>query len=379
MKIQLKLKLAIILVSISLLTSILYGVDKFTSTNPADAASIRIGLSDKDSSSCQECLKNGVFFNSGCKKCEQDGVVFIASVGKDRFYNLGWSDNDGMYHGNESCSGITNFEKIESSKNDTFWIEITKNNLELSSIIYSDANFSTIVDSTSINLCSNPTDLKFIRISNEDGKPSSNGGLIAGHIDDFKIITTENSKNSPELIFSTTFDECKNKSCNDTWTLQNSKNNFINIDDNVFQYLSTISGINDYAHMEVNTKIPDNSWILQFKFHISELVPHPMGKGVLNIEPEIRKLVFALPSLVFPFISLIIAKNEKSSLLGMLIIVSGIAIISGFLYSSFVSIENNETFDSYRIIQLSITIITGILILLLGMRKIKNLGVIEKK
>ena len=79
MKIQLKLKLAILLVSISLLTSILYGVDKSTSNNPDDAASIRIGLSDTDSSSCPECLKNGVFFNSGCKKCEQDGVVFMVT------------------------------------------------------------------------------------------------------------------------------------------------------------------------------------------------------------------------------------------------------------------------------------------------------------
>ena len=55
-----KLEIAIILIGISLFSSILFGVDKITSENPGDAASIRIGLSSIDSSSCKICSEGGI-------------------------------------------------------------------------------------------------------------------------------------------------------------------------------------------------------------------------------------------------------------------------------------------------------------------------------
>jgi len=122
----LKLKIAIILVGISLFSSILYGTDKITSENPSDAASIKIGLSSIDSSSCKICSEGGIFYDSGCKRCIQDGVVLTAHVANDRFYGLGWSNDDGMYYGDEMCEGSKNFPNANTNENDTYWIEIIK-------------------------------------------------------------------------------------------------------------------------------------------------------------------------------------------------------------------------------------------------------------
>lgn len=369
MKIQLKVKLAIILVSISLLTSVLYGVDKFTSNNPADAASIRIGLSDKDSSSCQECLKNGIFFNSGCKKCEQDGVVFMVNVGKDRSYSLGWSNNHGMYDGDKNCDGKINFKNLKSNENQTFWVELVKNDLELSSTIYSDSNFSKIIDSVSTKMCSNPTEMKYVRISNEDGKPTANGGVITGFIDNIEIsnISTNLNKKT-ESIFFENFDECIDESCSNSWILQNSKNLSINPSEKIFQYYSKVSGTNDYAHSELNEQKLNNSWNMKFKLHISELIPHPLGKGIINIQPDLRQLFFGIPSLFLPVIGFLLSKHQSSKSLGIIILLSGIIIFFGIFYS----ILNNQTHSNIDMIQLSIILPVNVLILLLGIRKIQK-------
>ena len=237
-----KLEIAVILIGISLFFSILYGVDKITSENTSDPASIYIGLSSIDSSSCKICSEGGIFYDSGCKHCIQDGVVLITHVANERFYKLGWSNDNGMYYGDKMCEGSKNFPNANTNENDTYWIEIIKDELELKSNIYTDDNFSNLYDSTSITMCSNPTNLQHIRISNEDGKPAGNGGKLFGYIDDIKIYSEKiDSKNYDNNIFSTTFDKCTNKSCNDKWVLHNTERIFVEPQQHL-QFISEVPG-----------------------------------------------------------------------------------------------------------------------------------------
>ena len=367
-----KLKIAIILVGISLFSSILYGTDKITSENPSDAASIKIGLSSIDSSSCKICSEGGIFYDSGCKRCIQDGVVLTAHVANDRFYGLGWSNDDGMYYGDEMCEGSKNFPNANTNENDTYWIEIAKDGLELKSNIYTDANFSKLYDSTSITMCSNPTDLQYVRVSNEDGKSSGNGGKLFGYIDDIKIYNKKiSSKNYDKAVFSTTFDECANKSCNNKWFLQNSERIFVESEKQHLQFLSAVTGTNDYAHFTLDTILPD-SWTMRFKLYIDNLEPHPGGKGFLGIEPTDRQLIFGIPSFVLPFISYMISREISSKFLGSLIVVSGIIILIGITINLGSLIQNLDSTDITHIIKFSIIIIIATFLIILGSWKIKK-------
>ena len=367
-----KLKIAIILVGISLFSSILYGTDKITSENPSDAASIKIGLSSIDSSSCKICSEGGIFYDSGCKRCIQDGVVLTAHVANDRFYGLGWSNDDGMYYGDKMCEGSKNFPNANTNENDTYWIEIAKDGLELKSNIYTDANFSKLYDSTSITMCSNPTDLQYVRVSNEDGKPSGNGGKLFGYIDDIKIYNKKiSSKNYDKDLFSTTFDECANKSCNNKWFLQNSERIFVDSQKQHLQFLSAVTGTNDYAHFTLDTILPD-SWTMRFKLYIDNLEPHPGGKGFLGIEPTDRQLIFGIPSFVLPFISYMISREISSKFLGSLIVVSGIIILIGITINLSSLIQNLDSTDITHIIKFTIMIIIATFLIILGSWKIKK-------
>jgi hypothetical protein len=368
----LKLKIAIILVGISLFSSILYGTDKITSENPSDAASIKIGLSSIDSSSCKICSEGGIFYDSGCKRCIQDGVVLTAHVANDRFYGLGWSNDDGMYYGDEMCEGSKNFPNANTNENDTYWIEIAKDGLELKSNIYTDANFSKLYDSTSITMCSNPTDLQYVRVSNEDGKPSGNGGKLFGYIDDIKIYNKKiSSKNYDKAVFSTTFDECVNKSCNNKWFLQNSERIFVESQKQHLQFLSAVTGTNDYAHFTLDTILPD-SWTMRFKLYIDNLEPHPGGKGFLGIEPTDRQLIFGIPSFVLPFISYMISREISSKFLGSLIVVSGIIILLGLMINLGFVIQNLYSVNIMDTIKFPTIIVITVFLIILGCSKIKK-------
>ncbi len=369
------LKIAIILVTISLFSSILFGVDKITSENPSDAASIKIGLSSIDSSTCKICSEGGIFYDSGCKRCVQDSIVLTVPVSNERFYGLGWSNDNGMYYGDEKCDGSKNFSIVNTNENDTYWIEIIKDELELKSNIYSGGNFSELYDSTSITMCSNPTNLQYIRVSNEDGKPSGNGGKLFGYIDDMKIYNKKiSSENYDKAVFSTTFDECTNKSCNNKWVLQNPERIFVGSQKQHLQFLSELTGTNDYAHFTLDTILPD-SWTMRFKLHIDNIEPHPNGKGLLNIEPTYGQLIFGIPSLVLPFISYMISREINSKFLGSLIVVSGIIILIGMIVGSGSLIQNLDNVDVIRAIKFTIITIIATLFIILGSWKIKKYAI----
>ena len=366
------LKIAIILVAISLFSSILFGVDKITSENPSDAASIKIGLSSIDSSTCKICSEGGIFYDSGCKRCIQDGIMLTVPVSNDRFYELGWSNDNGMYYGDEKCDGSKNFSIVNTNENDTYWIEIIKDELELKSNIYSGSNFSELYDSTSITMCSNPTNLQYIRVSNEDGKPSGNGGKIFGYIDDIKIYNKKiSSKNYDKAVFSTTFDECANKSCNNKWFLQNSERIFVESQKQHLQFLSAVTGTNDYAHFTLDTILPD-SWTMRFKLHVDNLEPHPGGKGFLGIEPTDRQLIFGIPSFVLPFISYMISREISSKFLGSLIVVSGIIILLGLIINLDSIIQNLYSVNIMDTIKFPTIIVITVFLIILGCSKIKK-------
>ena len=354
-------------VIISLLFACLYGIDKLTSDNPSDSALIRIGLSNIDSLNCNECELNEIYYDSGCKRCIQDGIVLTTHVSNERFYNIGWSKNNGMYYGDKQCDGSKNLEYTTTNKNDTYYIEIEKNNQLLETNFYTDENFSNLKENISIEMCSNPTDLQYIRISNEDGKPPGNGGMLSGYIDDIEIF---NSTKNQQLIFSSSFDECSNNTCNDFWEFRNPEKIFIDTQIDAISFSSEVLGTNDYAHLKLDNKLPD-SWKFHFKLHIDELEEHPRGKGIFNIDPQIRQIFFGIPALIFPLIGYGTTRKTYSKFLGTLMIVTGILILGGILSNQ--NIDANDTSN----ISLNIAIITiSILIIILGIFKI---GVKNKK
>jgi len=145
-----------------------------------------------------------------------------------------------------------------------------------------------------------------------------------------------------------------------------------------FQFISQVSGTNDYAHLKITDDFLDDSWILRFKFHISELEPHPQGKGVLNIDPKVSQLVFGIISISLPIMGYLITHDQKSRTLGILILVSGLVVIFGISVSSYSFIVDLSIINSYKIILLLFGNIIGIIIVILGIRKIKDYGVITQ-
>ena len=217
-----------------------------------------------------------------------------------------------------------------------------------------------------------PTNLQYIRVSNEDGKPSGNGGKLFGYIDDMKIYNKKISfENYDKAIFSTTFDECVNKSCNNKWVLQNSERIFVESQKQHLQFLSAVTGTNDYAHFTLDTILPD-SWTMRFKLYIDNLEPHPGGKGFLGIDPTDRQLIFGIPSFVLPFISYMISREISSKFLGGLIVVSGIIILIGITINLSSLIQNLDSTDITHIIKFTIMIIIATFLIILGSWKIKK-------
>tara|TARA_B110000438_G_scaffold229922_1_gene224810 strand:- start:1175 stop:2260 length:1086 start_codon:yes stop_codon:yes gene_type:complete len=346
---------------ISLFCTLLYGFDKLTSDNPADASLIRIGLSDIDSSSCKVCELNEIYYDSGCKRCIQDGVVLTSHVSNERLYNLGWSNDDGMYYGDNQCDGSKSFENTFSTINDTYYIEIIKNEQFLETNFYTDENFSSLQESVSIEMCSNPTNLKYIRISNEDGKPAGDGGKLYGYIDDIEILDNYNKK--PTTIFSSSFNECIDKTCSNLWKFHNPEKIFIDIENDYLSFYSEVMGTNDYAHLKLDEELSD-SWLMKFKFHINELEEHPHGKGILKLDPDIRQIILGIPALIFPFISYGITRKTKSNYFGIMMIITGLLILGSILFNF------NQINLSMTNLSIGISIIS-VLIIILGILKIK--------
>lgn len=350
-------KIAIILISISLLSSTLYGIDKLTSSNSADASLIRIGLSNLESNQCQICQEGEIYYNSGCKRCIQDSVVIITHVNDDKHPILGWSKNDAISYGDKNCSGNSFFKKISIENNSIYWVEIIKNDLTLESNFYNDKNFSNLIENVKTSMCSNPSELQYLRISNEDGKPMSDGGKLYGKIDDIEI---KNLVVDKEKILAVTFDECENKSCNGLWNLENHDRIFVNTSEKNINFFSEVSGTNDYATLKLEESLP-NSWVLRFKLQIDEIEEHPHGKGILKLDPSLRQIFFGMPAIVLPFIGYAITRKIESNFVGLLISLSGIVILAGILLSL-----------SYMTSQNIVIFAISILIIILGLFKIKR-------
>lgn len=367
-----RLKIAILVVIFSISLTLIFGIDKSTAENPSDAALLHIGLSNHDSSSCQVCSEGGIFYNSGCKRCIQDGIVITTHTANDSPYRISWSNDNGIYYGDENCNGVNNFPKAKAFSGDTYWIEIIKDELNLKSTLFYDSKFLDEYDSVSTVMCSNPTDLKYLRVSTEDGKPAGNGGRLVGNIDDIQIwdgVTKIKSQLNP--THTENFQTCTTYTCNEKWVLQDPSMLYVDISKKNFYFDSQVTGSNDYVHYDLGSPLSDK-WVLRFKFHIDSLEAHPAGKGILQIEPTNRQIVLGIPAIIFPIFSYFISKNSTSKLLGLLITVNGIIIFAGVMISLQI---NNFTIDSFeisRIVQLGIVTALSVFIIILGIRKFQK-------
>ena len=294
----------------------IYGVDRLTSENPSDAATIYVGLSDSDSSGCDASFVGGKYYESGSKHCSQDGIVFHTYSSQKNPYLASWSNDQGIHHGDSNCNGENRFS-LNAKSGDTYWIEIIKSNSNFDIIMYKDEMFSEIRDSLSITMCSNPTDLRYFKISTEDGKPAANGGRIVGYLDDIFLwndITKDKFDKDQPSQFAEDFSKCNSKTC-DSWTLQDKNMLYVDTTEDFFYFDSQVMGTNNNAHVDVGT-LSNEHWILRFKFHIDALENHPAGKGILQIDPKIERILFVIFGVV-SIISVVLweykIKNERKN------------------------------------------------------------------
>ena len=315
---KINLKLSIIFVLISIFSASFYGIDKLTSENPPDGATIYIGLSDRDSSSCDICMQGGEYYDSGCKRCMQDGVALTTDTTKNSPYTITWNNNNALGFGDENCLIHSDFPLTKPNSGDTYWIEIIQNENIITSSLYKDKNFLNVYDSVTLQMCSIPTDLQYLRLSNNDGQSIGNGGKILGYIDDISIFeeesnsitTSQNNTRKTKLVYQENFSECNSKSCDDRWVLRDSNMFYIDTENKNFYFDSQNSGTIDYAHYDLGRPISDNFWILQFKMHIDDFEYHPHGKGILNLEPQLRQIFLGIPAIILPIISFFIIKSH---------------------------------------------------------------------
>ena len=378
---KVNLQVSVILILISIVTGSFFGIDKFTSENPADEAAIYIGLSDKDSSSCDICMPGGEYYDSGCKRCIQDGISLTVNSMKNNYYSIVWNNNNVLGYGDKNCVAKSDFLLTQPNSDDTFWVEIIKNKNIINSTLYTDKNFKNVFDSNSLKICSIPNNLQYIKISNNDGQSFGNGGKILSYIDDIEIFEKdfnssvtfqENPGSFLKLIYQEDFSECNSKTCNDTWVLQDPNMFYVDIDNKNFNINSQTSGTLDYAHHDLGIPLSNDFWILKFKMHIDTFEEHPSGKGILNLDPQLRQLLLGLPTFIFPLVSFLIIKKSPSKLIGLLIIINGLIISLGILLQ-LILLEN---FETKNILQYCIAISFGAFISILGIliiTKIKKL------
>ena len=165
--------------------------------------------------------------------------------------------------------------------------------------MYNDPAYLEKQESLLVNMCSNPTDLQYFRISTEDGKPASNGGRIIGYVDDIELwndISKENFNKTSTPKLNKNFSDCNSKTCNE-WILQDQSMLYVDAMNEFFYFDSQVSGTNNNAHMKIDS-ILDDSWILRFKFHIDEIQSHPAGKGILQIDPQLERILFVIIGII---------------------------------------------------------------------------------
>lgn len=266
-------------------------MDKLTSDYPSDAASIMIGLSDHDSSSCSVCSVGGIYYENGCKKCLQDGVIFGLKAIENNPAFIGWSNDNFIYGGDDSCTGVQYFKNFIPESKKQYKLELSKINNKINSKIFSYENLEKNIDEIEFNLCSDISELKFLRFSNEDGKDIGNGGMIIGNIDEVKIFDQAVDENNSSIIFSENFDNCSEKTCDGLITLQNPSMFFNDEKSKNFHFTSILSGTNDYSHIELDNILPDD-WKLTLNLSIDQITLHPQGKGILQLDPHLRNLIF---------------------------------------------------------------------------------------
>ena len=366
-----KSKFFLLLIIISLGVTSLYGIDKATNQNPPDSASIRIGLSNIDSSGCTACLVGGEEYDSGCKKCSQDGVLFSINTLHENPYAIAWSNDNSMYHGDAECVGIKKFPNLTSKTGDKYWVELTKIGTQLNSTIFFDEDFSQVVDTVSIDMCSEPVGLKYFRISNEDGKDHGYGGQILASLDDISLYEiNSNFQNDVSLnekqhvLLKEDFENCISKSCNDKWILQDPNMLYVDVEQNYFHIDSQVTNSNDYAHYDLIEFVPD-SWNLRFKLDIEKLDAHPNGKGILQLEPNMRQIFLGIPVIVLSPIVLLYLKNHHNKKISLLVMSNGVMIFSGIIFNGLITNQFNSIEFIYSLSGLSI--FYGIIISYLGL------------
>ena len=314
---------------LSIILTIILILDKNFESRITDSARLLVGLSNNDSSQCEACSIGGKFFENGCKHCEQDGIFFHIYTSQGSPYSTGWGNNKGLYLGDENCSGKENFKSTKAISGDTYGVEIKREGLEFQTTLYTDQTFSQIYESISVTMCSDPTDFRYLRISTEDGLPAGNGGRILGYIDDMKL-WEEN-----EIIFNESFDSCIDKTCSNQWVINNLDMIYIDpVNKNLF-FDSQVTGTNDNIHYDIGKIISDESWILRFVLHIDELEEYPKNAGFIPLDKISRAIIFWIPIVVFPIISVFLLKNIQNKKTKSLLISNFSIIIIAILITIF--------------------------------------------
>lgn len=347
------IKIALILVVVALGLASLYVADKKNEIMLGDATRLIIGLSSLDSSGCKACSLDGEFYYNGCKHCFQDSMSIHTHSSDGQPYEISWGKNQGLYQGDNVCTGNKFFPTAKAKSGDTYWVEMIRNDQNFTITLYNDKEYLNKFDQASIELCSSPTNLRYLRISTEDGRPAVNGGRYIGYIDDIKIWNNTELKmgtiseiTNPNLtIYSENFDECKTKTCNG-WVLQNPNLLYVDIKNNNFHFDSSVTATNDNAHYDLGSPLSDKSWMMRFKLQLDLVEKYPDGPGFLPFSRIIRGLILGIPALVLPIFSYYMTKNMPSKLLGTLIAVTGGLIFVSMLYFStqqdLVQIINSE-------------------------------------
>ncbi len=317
----------LILISITLTTILI--LDKNSENIISDSARLLIGLSNKDSFQCNACSIGGEYFENGCKHCEQDGIFFHIYTSQGNPYSTGWGNNNGLYLGDENCSGQKNFEMTKALSGDTYWVEIERKGIEFQTTLYTDHEFSNVFESNSVRMCSEPIDLKYLRIATEDGRPAGDGGRILGYIDNIEL-WEENI-----LVFDESFDLCIDKTCENQWVINNPNMIYIDtINKNLF-FDSQVTETNDNIHYDIGEKVSDKNWILRFKLHIDELKEYPKNAGFIPLDKISRAIIFWIPIISFPIISIFLFKNLQNKIIKSLLIGDFSIIIIAILITIF--------------------------------------------
>ena len=133
--------------------------------------------------------------------------------------------------------------------------------------------------------------------------------MLSCYIDDIEIF---NSTKNQQLIFSSSFDECSNNTCNDLWEFRNPEKIFIDTQIDAISFSSEVLGTNDYAHYEFSKYITSNEWLMNLELQIKEIDEHPHGKGILNIDPVFRVIILGL-AIILSIITIIFFIKYKIS------------------------------------------------------------------